>query len=133
MRFRRPRLKLLLDEGVPNAVGKAFTTSGHKVILGNQALPRGSSDQLVCAFAELNSSILVALDGDMKQIAKGMGVGKTRFKALSLLKLSCRETRAADRVQSAMTLIEHEWHVSGTASGRRIYIEISDSVIRLMR
>lgn len=133
MRFRRPVLRAALDEGVPNAVGRAFAKAGHKVLYLNRILARGTTDQLVSAFAQLNDAILVATDNDMRQIARGHGVGNSRYRTLSLVKLSCSEVDAATRVVAAMSLIEHEWHVSATAAQRRIFIDIGPTVIRTYR
>jgi predicted nuclease of predicted toxin-antitoxin system len=129
----KPALRLFLDEGVPDSVGHAFLEAGHQVHFLNRTLSRGSSDQLVCAIADINNAILVALDGDMKRIAQGHGVGSGRFLRLGLIKLSCFEPEAAARVQAAMSLIEHEWMITGGSEGRRIFVEISDRVIRTHR
>jgi predicted nuclease of predicted toxin-antitoxin system len=133
VRFKRPVLKWALDEGVPDSVGAMLRSSHHKVILLNKTIPRGSTDEFVCDYAQINEAILVALDGDMRQIAKDIGVGKSKFKKLSLVKLSCREPAAARRMKEALSLIEHEWHVSSSSDGRRIFIDISDGVIRSHR
>jgi predicted nuclease of predicted toxin-antitoxin system len=122
----------VLDEGVADSVGRVLEENGHRVIYANKEIP-GSSDLVVCAFAELNRSILVAIDGDMKQIAKNHGVGSGRFKRLSLLKISCREWVAAERVSQLMTLIEHEWKHSPTPDGRRLFVEIKDTVVSSFR
>jgi predicted nuclease of predicted toxin-antitoxin system len=129
----RPSLRLFLDEGVPDSVGHTFMEFGHEVAFLNKSLARGSSDHLVCAIADINDAILVALDGDMKRIAQSHGVGSGRFLKLGLIKLSCFEPDAAARVRSAMTLIEHEWNISAVQEGRRIFVEISDKVIRSFR
>lgn len=128
-----PPLKVFLDEGVPNSVGACFARAGHTVIYLRDAIATGSPDQLVCAVAEANDAILLALDGDMRQLAQRHGVGRLRFRRLSLIKLSCRETRATARIEDAMSLIEHEWAVSAAQSDRRIFIEIGDSFIRTHR
>ena len=106
---------------------------GHEVGFLNKTLARGSSDHLVCAIADINSAILVALDGDMKRIAQEYGIGGRKFSKLSLLKLSCFEPDAPARVQEAMTLIEHEWMFADGKDGRRLFVEISDKVIRSFR
>jgi predicted nuclease of predicted toxin-antitoxin system len=124
---------LFLDEGVPVSVGRCFTEAGHKVIYFKEAAVSGSPDQLVAAVSQENDAVLVAHDGDMRKIAQRRGVGQRRFRKLSLLKLSFRETRAAVRVNKAMSLIEHEWQLASDSSDRRIFIEIGDSVIRIMR
>jgi predicted nuclease of predicted toxin-antitoxin system len=129
----RPILRLFLDEGVPDSVGRAFIGAGHEVAFLNKMMARGSSDLLVCVIADINSAVLVALDGDMKRIAQGYGVGGRKFLKLGLIKLSCFEPDAADRVRAAMTLIEHEWMFTEGQDGRRIFVEISDRVIRSFR
>lgn len=129
----RPSLRFFLDEGVPDSVGHVFLEAGHQVGFLNKTLARGSSDHLVCAIADINSAILVALDGDMKRIAQGYGIGARTFLRLGLIKLSCFEPDAAMRVRSAMSLIEHEWNFSEGLPGRRIFVEISDKVIRSHR
>jgi predicted nuclease of predicted toxin-antitoxin system len=116
----RPTLRLFLDEGVPDSVGHAFLEAGHEVHFLNRTLARGSSDQLVCAIADINNAILVALDGDMRRIAQGHGVGSGRYLRLGLIKLSCFEPDAPVRVRAAMSLIEHEWMFTEGAEGRRI-------------
>lgn len=129
----RSSLRLFLDEGVPDSVGRIFMEAGHEVAFLNKMLARGSSDHLVCAIADINEAILVALDGDMKRIAQGYGVGSSKFLRLGLIKLSCFEPDAARRVRESMTLIEHEWSISEGNNGRRIFVELGDKVIRSFR
>lgn len=133
MRRKRPALRLFLDENVSDSVGKCFEKAGHIVIYLREAIATGSSDQLVCAAAEANDAILVAHDADMRAIAKRHGVGQHRFRRLSLIKLSCRESKAPARLDGAMSLIEHEWNYSTGNLGRRIFIEIGPDVIRTVR
>lgn len=129
----RPKLKLFFDEGVPDSVSRKFAEAGHEVILLRDAIPTGSPDPLVCAVAQANDAILVAMDGDMRALASRRGVGQQRFRKLSLLKLSCHAPRAPERVERAMSLIEHEWTYSAGSTDRRIFIEIGNDVIRSFR
>jgi predicted nuclease of predicted toxin-antitoxin system len=135
VRFRRPKLKFLLDEGVPDSVGRFLKSAGHSVIYVNRGdvVPRSSKDPLVCASAILNDAILVATDGDMRSIAKGHGISNSAYAKLNLVKLSCLETEAAGRFKAAMTLIEHEWYVNAESAGRRLFVEIMTTVIRTNR
>ena len=126
-------LHLLLDEGVPDAVGRVFEERGHVVTFGNRSLPRGSADQLVCVAALHAGVILVAADHDMKGIARALGLGNERFKSLSLIRLSCRTPDAAEKVRQALSLIEHEWECAVASVRRRLWIEIQSSVIRIVR
>jgi predicted nuclease of predicted toxin-antitoxin system len=127
-------LKFFLDEGVPDSVGTALRTAGHDVILLRESgIAKGSPDTIVCTAAEANDAILVAHDGDMKQLAKDRGISQGRFRSLSLLKLECRESQAAKRVADAISLVEHEWQVAGAGRRRRIFIVIGASMIRTHR
>jgi predicted nuclease of predicted toxin-antitoxin system len=135
VRFKKPKLKFALDEGVPNAVGRILEELGHKATYLNKgdSVPRGSTDNLVCAFAVISEKILVALDGDMKGIAKAHGASNSIYSKLNLVKLSCTPPEAAARLKVAMSLIEHEWHVNAGSEGRRLYVEVLTTVIRTMR
>jgi hypothetical protein len=130
---RRLRLRVLLDEGVPQDVGRTFEQHGHEVIPFEDAVRRGARDELVCAAAEANAALLVVYDNDMKQAARRHGVGSARFKRLNLLKFTCPEPMAASRLAEAMSLIEHEWAVAEKSIGRRVYVEISTHVLRTFR
>jgi predicted nuclease of predicted toxin-antitoxin system len=127
------RLKVFLDEGVPDAVGREFGTAGHEVIFLRDCIATGSPDDLVCVAAEANEAILVACDGDMKQMVKRFGIGNGRFRKLSLIKVSCNSPQAASRIKEAMSLIEHEWSISQAKSSRRLFVEIMPGSIRTMR
>jgi hypothetical protein len=52
---------------------------------------------------------------------------------LSLIKISCKVTRAGERIEAAMSLIEHEWLYSAGQADRRLFIEIGSDVIRTFR
>lgn len=129
----RPVLRLFLDEGAPHSVGECFSSAGHTVIYFTDAAVPGSPDQLVCAVAEANDAVLVAFDRDMRVLAQRRGIGRNRFRRLSLIYLSCRETKAAARVQEAMSLIEHEWRLASGKRDRRIFVEVGDDMIRTFR
>ena len=129
------QLRFLLDEGVPVSVGQVLQDAGHEVIFFNQSgIAKSSADTIVCTVAEANEAILVAHDGDMKQIAKTHGITGGRFKALSLLKLECPEPDGATRVKAALSFIEHEWTSAPVVEGRRrLFIVISAATMRTHR
>jgi hypothetical protein len=58
-------------------------------------MARGSSDPLVCVIADINDAVLVALDGDMKRIAQGYGVGGRKFLKMGLISLAMSLTPPA--------------------------------------
>jgi len=126
-------LRFLLDEGVPRAVGRLLSAEGHIVIYLQEAVALGSEDQIVATAAIANDCILIALDGDMRVIAKRNGVSNSRYKSLSLLKLSCNEVQAANRVKQFLPLIISEWFISEEKRARRLYIDIGDSRVIVHR
>jgi predicted nuclease of predicted toxin-antitoxin system len=118
---------------VPDSVGIALKNAGHEAtFLRNSGLAIGSADPIVSVYAIESESILVALDGDMKKLAQSRGIGAGRFRSLNLLKLSCPEPTAANRIKEALSLIEHEWRI-GEGSVRRLFVEIQPTVIRTVR
>ena len=133
MNERRPTLRVLLDEGVPTEVGRTFEAHGHEVVPFEKTLKRGSHDTLVCRAAEANDAVLVAFDKDLKAIARRLGVGRERFKRLSLIHFQCPEPMAANRLEEAMSFVEHEWLVSSTKTARRLHVSISNHVLRSYR
>jgi predicted nuclease of predicted toxin-antitoxin system len=84
---------MLLDAGVPDSVADVLKERGHHVILYREVLPEGETDTVVCATVLANGAILVAIDGDMKQLARrfGQSVKSERFKRLSIIRLGCNK------------------------------------------
>ncbi len=133
MRQRKPVLKFFIDQCVPDSAGRALADEGHEVVFLREKIATSTPDPLVAAVAEANDAILVSLDADFRQLARRYGVARRRFRNLSLIKLSCRESRAADRLREAMTLIYHEWQYLGAQRDRRLFLDIGDNVIRTIR
>jgi len=129
----RGTLRFLLDEGVPRSVGTVFQKHGHEVLFLEQVLRKGAKDEVVCIAAEANDAVLVAMDKDMKQLARRNGIGSNRFKKLNLIHFACPEPRAAGRLDLAMSLIEFEWEVSAMKAARRLFIQVGSSHIRTNR
>jgi predicted nuclease of predicted toxin-antitoxin system len=84
-------LTVLLDEGAPVLVAEPFETRGHQVIYHQDVLSSGAKDALVCATAMINNAALVAVDRDMRQMAKRFGnpVEGGRYARLNLIFLNC--------------------------------------------
>jgi hypothetical protein len=110
-----------------------FIKHGHTLIPFEDAVTRGSRDELVCVAAEANDALLVAFDNDMKQLARRHGVTPARFKRLHLLKFECEEPKAAGRLAEAMSLLEHEWGIGSQHPSRRVFVVIGKQVLRTHR
>ena len=120
---------MLLDAGVPDSVGRMFIEHGHSVIFHRDILPERTPDTVVSTTALENGAILVACDGDMKQIAGSFGANNDRFKKLNLIKLTCNESLAASRVAQMMELIELEFKFNQSKSSRRMSVEIRNNTV----
>lgn len=99
------------------------------MIFHRDVLPERTPDTVVSTTALQNGAILVACDGDMKQIAGSFGANNDRFKTLNLLKLTCNETVAAARVEQLMDLIELEYKFSQEKVARRMFVEIKNQTV----
>ncbi|MCY3829342.1 MAG: DUF5615 family PIN-like protein [Rhodospirillaceae bacterium] len=129
-------MRFFVDQCVPESVAKTLENHGHEVIRLRERIGPDSPDTLVAAVSEANDAILVTMDGDFKKIASSHGVGSVRYRRLSLLRFErCREARTAQRLEQAMSLIEHEWKIGARRSSRlrRMFVVITDSSIRTYR
>lgn len=128
------RMRFFIDQCVPESVAKTLEKHGYKVIRLREKTAPDSSDTLVAAVSEANNAILVTMDGDFKSIASRTGIGNRRYRRLSLLRFEkCRESKAAERVDAAMSLIEHEWTVGNGPRDRRMFVVITSETIRTHR
>ena len=99
-----------------------------------EKIATNTPDPLVAAVAQANKAVLVTMDSDFKKIVTRTGLGAKRFKTLSLIRFEkCRESNAAARLVSALSLIEHEWKVGRGRDDRRMFIVICPEVIRTHR
>ncbi|WP_374650395.1 DUF5615 family PIN-like protein [Dongia sp.] len=124
--------RVLTDESVPASVGKMLQHHGYDVKKVGEIVPAGSADPVVCQAAVQAGRILIAVDKDMRQHAKDRGPRPGRFPNLHLIFLSCRETESADRVEAALSFIEHE-HELAIAAGTRMWVDIGTSSMRTHR
>lgn len=127
-------MRFFLDEGVPHGVGRFLEGKGFSVLYLEDKTAKGSKDTLVAAVSEANDAILIAFDSDFKSIAQRAGIGQRRFKKLSLLRFEkCRESKAVERLERALSLIEHEWAFGNGSNDRRIFVVIQGETIRTHR
>ncbi len=127
-------MRLFIDHCVPESVPKMLEDHGYTIIRLREKTAPDSPDTLVAAVAEANNAVLVTSDGDFKSIARRTGIGQRRYRRLSLIRFErCRESKAALRLKSALSLIEHEWEVGSGSRDRRMFIVITAESIRTYR
>jgi predicted nuclease of predicted toxin-antitoxin system len=127
-------MRFFIDQNVPDSVGRFLAERGYEVVLLRERIPTDSPDALVAAVAEANNAILVTFDPDFKALASRIGIGRRRFARLSLIRFEkCRESQAAKRIASALSLIEHEWGLGNAENDRRLFVVITSRTIRTHR
>jgi len=127
-------MRFFVDQNVPDSVGRFLESRGYAVILLRNKIPTDSPDTLVAAVSEANNAVLVTFDPDFKALASRIGIGRRRFTKLSLIRFErCRESQAANRIEAALSLIEHEWAFRNTSRDRRLFVVITAQTIRTHR
>jgi predicted nuclease of predicted toxin-antitoxin system len=127
-------IRFFIDHCVPEAVAVLLEDHGRTVIRLRLKTAPDSPDALVAAVAEVNNAVLVTMDGDFKTIAMRAGFGRRRYRTLSTIRFEgCRESRAAERLRNALSLIDHEWGFGRDSSDRRMFVVIRSNVIRTHR
>jgi predicted nuclease of predicted toxin-antitoxin system len=127
-------MRFFIDHCVPESVARFLESRNYEVIRLREKSAPDSPDNLVAAVAEANDAVLVSMDSDFKSIASRIGIGQRRFQKLSLVRFErCRESRAAARLERAMSLIEHEWQNGNGPLDRRMFVVITEQTIRTHR
>ncbi len=129
----RPVIRFFLDQNVPDSVGHTLEDAGHEVILLREKIAPNSPDPLVAAVSDMFGAVLISHDHDFKSLAPRAQIGRGRFQKLSRIGLWCRESQSAQRMQEAITLIEHEWVYAQTCDDKRIIIEIGQTYLKTIR
>lgn len=134
MSKRAPKMRFFTDQNVPESVNRVLEDGGYEVVRLREKTAVNSPDTLVAAVSEANHAVLVTHDSDFKSVAQRQGIGRRRFRELSLLRFEgCRESNAAQRLSSALSLVEHEWKVGGGDRDRRMFVVVTAQSIRTHR
>ncbi|WP_155992679.1 hypothetical protein [Acidocella facilis] len=125
----------MLDEGVPVSVGHVFESLGQEVIFYRDVLPESVPDHVVAVAALTNNAILVAIDEDMRRIARKYGQKgqDPRYAKLNLIHLCCDSVLASKRADHAFSFIEFEWNFNIKKPARRMWIEIGAHYLKTHR
>lgn len=111
-----PRKRFLLDENVPDAVGRFLARQGCEVLYARDLFARGTPDEILAFAVELDGLVLVTHDKDFKSLRRVLPQGhRTRIaEGSGQLILQVRESRAALRLEREWDAIEFHF-----ASARR--------------
>lgn len=99
-----------------------------------EVLPTDTPDPIVAKTAQDCDAILLTHDGDFKTVAPRIAVGqRARFRKLSKVHLNLEHARSAQRLATAIGLIEFEWIAAQERPDKRIHIAIQLAVIKSHR
>jgi len=121
------RLRLFLDNNVPDSVGRYFQRRGHSVQRQRFWIPADSADPIVATTAMEADRILVTLDRDFNS----QRFQQDRFARLSRISLSGPAHELIDAIKEHIHLVEHQWDHCVRARAPRMIVHVKPGQIRI--
>ena len=127
-------MRFILDENVPNSVNEMLGVRGHDVASILEYIAQGAPDQVVAAITEHESAVLISHDKDFRKIAPRVPDGqRQRFRRLSVIRMRCGKPRSAERLHTAISIIELEFEERERMPDKRMIVEIGKGTITVFR
>lgn len=127
------RMRLLIDEHVPNSVALFFEERGHEVLQVRDVLPAGTADPVIATIGNRLSAVVVSFDKDFDAIISRVPEGnKTKFRKLGRISFRCKEARGRALVERYIDHIELHFSKSLGNSDLRMIVEISEQSVRFL-
>jgi len=127
-------MRFVLDENVPASVGVMLVDRGHEAGSIRDYAAQGVPDQVVAAVAEHEHAVLISHDKDFRKIAPRVPDGQQqRFRKLSMVRMRCEKPRSAERLRTAVSLIEFEFAERQRMPDRRMIVEVGKGTITIYR
>ena len=115
------------DNNVPESVGQVLTAHGHSVVRLRDCIPEDSDDPLVAVTCAINGRVLISHDHDFKEVSRRLAMTQAHYRTrLHRIDMRCFEPDGAARIETALSLIEHEWAVANASDDGQMVIEIKD-------
>lgn len=129
------RITFLIDEDVPQSVGRFLAARGHDVTFAVDRLGPKSPDELVATLGDELQSVLITCNArDFKKLAwRRPPTGHDRFRHLGLLTLLGDKSHIPDRITQVVESIEFEFRFCQGQADRRLFIEVSDHKFTVVR
>jgi predicted nuclease of predicted toxin-antitoxin system len=126
------QLRFLIDQCVPDGVGKHLRDSGHDVLLLREVLDTRAPDQVVAAQAVHDDRILVSVDSDFKKMRNRLSINAQRFKTMAIVMFTCGQVAASSRVVTALPYILFAWGQQSGRQAKPLKIEVQGAAIRIL-
>jgi hypothetical protein len=128
------QIPFFTDEDVPDSVGNVIAAAGHGLTRLRDAILTGSPDPVVAATCQEGGLVLVTCNyRDFRKMTQQMGVTRRRANGLCRIELGCKQHSAANRMQVAMSIIEHEWARYQVDPNNPLVIYVGDGAIQVRR
>lgn len=128
----RPRMKLLIDENVPNSVAEFFASRGHTVQFVREVLAGGCPDPVVAKVGDRLSAIVVTWDRDFERLVSRVPAGnRTAFRRLGRISFRCNETQGKRLLKRWISVIEMHYEQCVTERDFRMIVQIQESGLKL--
>ncbi len=129
-----PRMRLIVDENVPDSVADFLKSRGHTVMLVREHFGQMTPDEFIAWVGDIHESVVVTFDRDFKQLVSRVPRGGRRqFHRLGRISLRCREPRALARVKEFIEDIEREYERSLNRRDRRLIVQITETNYTVVR
>jgi predicted nuclease of predicted toxin-antitoxin system len=128
-----PRMRLLIDENVPNSVAEFFVARGHEVQYVRDLFPASTPDPVIARIGDRLSAIVVTWDRDFETIVRRIPEGnKNAFRRLGRISFRCREPNGVALLTRWIQMIELHYAQALALADFRMIVQVQESGLKLM-
>ena len=125
----------MIDEDVPASVGNLLGARGHKITLARDEFGPKTPDEFLAWWGDQQGAVVVTCNAkDFNKLVRRVPAGgRRKFRGASLLTIECQQSRATQRLQQVIELVEFEYAQGLSRSDTRLFISIRDGQVVIRR
>lgn len=125
MAASRPRMRLLIDENVPQSVAEFFASRGHSVEYVKDLFPKRTPDAVIATIGDQMSAVVVTWDRDFESLVSRVPKGgRAAFKRLGRISFRCPEPRGLALAERWIESIEFHYEQALKRSDLRMIVQV---------